>query len=209
MSRKTGCLVVCTLRSLHTQGDMMEASRWLLPFTHGVDMQAIDNVVSLAKSTGATLVAVSLISASSKAGSRGPRLEYIQQSKDFLEAIKWKAARYEVPVERHEVFTADVMQSIAILTHEMRCNTIVLVSSSEREALLQAHEVKYLLIEPPASLVIIRLSANHGQTPTRHVLTRFFALLRRIWWQQDASQPEPDALALEEPLGVNVEEYRS
>ena len=187
----------------------MEASRWLLPFTHGVDMQAIDNVVSLAKSTGATLVAASLISVPSKAGSRGARLEHIQQSKDFLEAVKWKAARYEVPVERHEVFTGDIMYRIATLTREMCCDGIILVTSSEREALLQAHEVKRLLIEPPASLVIIRLSANHGQTPTRHVLARFFALLRRIWWQQDASQPVPDALALEEPLGIEVEESRS
>ena len=89
----------------------MEAPRWLLPFTYGVDMQAIDNVVSLAKSTGSTLVAASLISAPSKAGLQGARLEHIQQSKDFLEAVMWKAARYEVQVERHEVFTADVMRS--------------------------------------------------------------------------------------------------
>ncbi len=187
----------------------MEAPRWLLPFTHGVDMRAIDNVVSLAKSTGATLVAVSLISDPSKAGSRGARLEHIQQSKDFLEAVKWKAARYEVQVERHEVFTADVMRSIASLTHEMRCDAIVMTTSSEREALLQAYEVKRLLIDPPASLVIIRLSANYGQAPTRHLPARFFAMLRRIWWQQDASQPVPDALAMEESLGVKVEEYRS
>jgi hypothetical protein len=188
---------------------MMEATRWLLPFTHGVDMRAIDNVVSLAKSTGSTLVAVSLISAPSRAGSRGARLEHIQQSKDFLEAVKWKAARYEVPVERYEVFTADVMQSIASLTREMYCDAIVLVTSSKREALLQAHELKCLLIEPPASLVIIRLLANHEQTPTRHLLARFFALLQRIWWQQDTSQPVPDALAMEEPLGIKVEESRS
>ena len=187
----------------------MEAPRWLFPFTHGVDMRSIDNVVSLAKSTGTTLVAVSLISAPSKAGSRGARLEHIQQSKDFLEAVKWKAARYEVQVERHEVFTADVMQSIASLMHEMRCEKIVLATSSKREALLQAHEVKRLLTRPRASLVIIRLVANHEQTPTRHLLARFFALLRRIWWQQDASQSVPDALAMKEPLGIKVEESRS
>jgi hypothetical protein len=57
--------------------------------------------------------------------------------------------------------------------------------------------------------VIIRLLTNHEQAPTRHVLPRLFALLRRIWWQQDASQPEPDALAMEESLGIKVEESRS
>jgi hypothetical protein len=188
---------------------MMEAPRWLLPFTHGVDMQAIDNVVSLVKSTGATLVAVSLISASSKAGSRGPRLEHIQQSKDFLEAVKWKAARYEVQVERYEVFTADVMQSIAILTREMRCDAIVLVTSSKREALLQTHEVKCLLIEPPASLVIIRLLANHGQTPTPHLVARFLFLLRRIWGRHAAAWPVQEALeGNEQPQGIRIEESR-
>jgi hypothetical protein len=188
---------------------MMKALRWLLPFTHEVDMRAIDNVVSLAKSTGTTLIAVSLISAPSKTGSRGARLEHIQQSKDFLEAIKWKAARYEVSVERYEVFTPDVMQSIVSLTREMHCDAIVLVTASEREALLQAHEVKSLLIEPPASLVIIRLSANHRQAPTWHLLARFLLLLRRIWWQPDTSRPVPEALAGEEPLEMRTEEYRS
>ena len=34
--------------------------RWLLPFTHGVDMRAIDYLVSLAENNGATLIPVSL-----------------------------------------------------------------------------------------------------------------------------------------------------
>ena len=32
--------------------------RWLLPFTHGVDMRAIDYLVSLAKNNGATLIPI-------------------------------------------------------------------------------------------------------------------------------------------------------
>jgi len=187
----------------------MEAPRWLLPCTHGVDMRAIDYAVSLAKSTGATLVAVSLISVPNKARSRGARLEHIQQSKDFLEAVKWKAARYEVPVERHEVFTPDIMQSIATLTREMRCDGIVLVTSSEREALLQAHEVKRLLAQPPASLVLIRLVPNHGQTPTPNLITRFLLLLRRIWGQHAAAWPVQDALEEDEQSqGIRIEESR-
>ncbi len=187
----------------------MEAPRWLLPFTHGVDMRAIDYVVSLAKSAGATLVAVSLISVPSKARSRGARLEDIQQSKDFLEAVKWKAARYEVPVERYEVFTQDVLQSIATLTREMSCDGIVLVTSSEREALLQAHEVKSLLTQPPASLVLLRLVTNHEQTPTPHLVTRFLLLLRRIWGQHSVAWPAQDALeGDEQPQEIRREESR-
>lgn len=179
----------------------MEAQRWLLPFTHGVDMRAIDYVVRLAESAGATLVAVSLVSSPRKPGSRGARLEHIQQSKDFLEVVKWKAARYEVPVERHEVFTADVMQSITMLTSEMHCDGIILVTDREREALLQAHEVKRLLIEPPVSLVLIRLSANPAQTPVPHLGTRFLSWLQKLWGQQDG-------LAVEEPLWIRREEHR-
>ena len=152
---------------------MLRRIRWrdhagCCPLHTGVDMRAIDHVVSLAESTGATLVAVSLILTPHKPGSRGPRLEHIQQSKDFLEAVKWKTRRHEVPVERHEVFTADVMQSIVLLVGEMRCAGIILVTSSEREALLQAHEVKRLLINPPASLVIIRLSQYPAQVQRPH-----------------------------------------
>lgn len=58
-----------------------------LPFTFGVDMGGIDCAVSLAESAGATLVPVSLIPAPPE----GARLELIQQSKDFLEAVQNKA----------------------------------------------------------------------------------------------------------------------
>ncbi|BCL83695.1 hypothetical protein ccbrp13_61600 [Ktedonobacteria bacterium brp13] len=53
--------------------DAMKTPRWWLPFTHGVDMRAIDCVVRLAESAGATLVAASLISVSP----HGARLERI------------------------------------------------------------------------------------------------------------------------------------
>jgi CheY-like chemotaxis protein len=86
----------------------MKTPRWLLPFMHGVDMRAIEYTVRLAESAGATLIPVSLITAPPK----GARLEHLQQSKDFLEAVQHKAARYLVPVERYEVFTADAQQSI-------------------------------------------------------------------------------------------------
>src|SRR5438067_13861187 len=110
---------------------MMKTLRWLLPFMHGVDMRAIDSVVNLAASTGATLVAVSLISVPDKPGSRGARLEHIQQSKDFLEAVKWKAARYSVPVERYEVFTGIVLQSLTLLLRDQECAGVALLTAEK------------------------------------------------------------------------------
>ncbi len=53
--------------------------RWLLPFTQGVDMRAIDYLVSLAQNNGATLIPVSLVSVPNESRSRGARLEHIRQ----------------------------------------------------------------------------------------------------------------------------------
>ena len=96
----------------------MTTLRWLLPFTWGVNMAAIDSVVHLAQNGGASLVAVSLISVPEGPGGPGVRLEHIQQSKDFLEAVKHKSARLHVPVERYEVFTTDVLEHYVDLKRE-------------------------------------------------------------------------------------------
>ena len=103
----------------------MGSRRWLFPFTHGVDMRAIDTVVRLAGDEGATLVAVSLVSVAPGQWSQGARLEHIQQSKDFLEAVKYKAARLQVAIERYEDFTSNVLGSITLLTRDQRSRTLL------------------------------------------------------------------------------------
>ena len=163
--------------------DAIKTPRWLLPFSQAVDMRAIECVVRMAESAGATLVAVSLISAPPK----GARLEHIQQSQDFLEAVRHKAERFEVPLERYEVFTADALQSLTTLVHERRCDGIVLVTGGEHSRLLRDEEVKRLLIKPPAALVLMRLSAPEGMTPAPSLSARFFAWWRGLLGQQDAA----------------------
>ncbi len=185
----------------------MNTQRWLLPFTWGVDMDAIESAVHLAQSAGATLVAVSLVSVPHKPSSRGARLEHIQQSKDFLEAIKWEAARHAVPVERYEDFSADVLQSITSLIHELHCEGIILVTSGGKTLLLQDHEVKHLLIEPPALLVLIRLSLPPEQTQKPHLGSHFLWWLRGLWRQQGLGSPVQDVLAREEPPRLRTEEH--
>jgi len=184
--------------------EAMKTPRWLLPFTHGVDMRAIEYAVRLAESAGATLVPVSLISAPPK----GARLEHIQQSKDFLEAVQHKAERFQVPVERYEVFTADVIQSLTTLVHERRCEGIVLVTGGEHSRLLRDEEIKHLLIKPPAALVLIRLSAPIGLAPAPSLRARFFS-----WWcgrlrQRDGSLQPQGAPDVEEPLWIRTEEHQ-
>jgi hypothetical protein len=185
----------------------MNIRRWLLPFTWGMDMQAIDSVLGLAESSEATLVALSLVTVPDKSRFRGARLEHIQQSKDFLEAVKWKAARLRVPVERYEVFTPDVFASIAMLVHDLNCDSMILVSSGKRDVLLRAHELKRLLTDPPASFVLLRLPTPPERPP---LFASFLSWLRRFLGQLPGQQGEvrtgQQEPAAEHPLAIRTPE---
>jgi hypothetical protein len=171
----------------------MNTRRWLLPFTCGVDMQALDAVVSLAESAGTMLVALSLVSVPEARRSQGARLEDIQQSKDFLEAVKWKASRRQVLVEDHEVFTGNVFESIATLMHDLSCDSMILVSNGKYDALLHGYELKGLLTQPPGSFILLRLPAPPERS---HLGARFLSWLRQFLGQQSEARlvqaPEAD-----------------
>jgi hypothetical protein len=178
------------------KGIMMNP-RWLLPFTYGVDMRAIDYLVSLAENNGAMLIPVSLVSVPDNSRARGARLEHIQQSKDFLEAVKYKAARLQVPIERYEVFTSDVIQSITTLVHDLRCDGIVMVAIEYKEVLLRAQELKHLLVEPPASLVLIRLPARSQEARAFYLGFGFLSWLCRLWRYRVGVRPIKNTLEAE------------
>jgi hypothetical protein len=183
----------------------MKSPRWLFPFTHGVDMRAIDTVVRLAEEEGATLVAVSLIAVRPERRSQGVRLEHIQQSKDFLEAVKFKAARHQVTIERYEAFTSNVLESITLLTHDQRCDSIILVMCGEKETLLATGEKKCLLEAPPAALVLIRLPTQAEWK--RHMRTRFVSWLRRRRERQDDIDQRQGTAGIGEPSWIKVKEH--
>lgn len=166
-------------------------------------MRAIDFAVRLAENARATLIPVSLISTPT----RGVRLEHIQQSKDFLEAVKYKAARLHVPLERYEVFTPNVQQSLTTLVRERLCDGIVLVTDGERARLMRDEEVKQLLLEPPVSLVLIRLSHRSGELADSRSSAGFLAQLRGRWQSRKAATltAMQDEVADEEPLWVRTE----
>jgi len=164
----------------------MNTQRWLLPFTHAVDLQAIDAAVRLAEHSGATLIALSLIAP--RPGQRRPspvRLEHLQESKDFLEAVRWKALRLQVSAECHEIFTADVLGSIVARVQQFDCQGIILTHHGIRDALLSSHDVKQMLISPPAPLLFLTLPLTK-----RHPLQErsLFPLLRRMFGKQSKGQ---------------------
>ena len=135
----------------------MKTTRFLLPFVHGVDKFAIEQAILLAKSHQATLVPLVLIHVPEERRKKSVRLEYLQQSKDFLETVKQKADWYSVRIERLEVFTSDIIQSINLVASEMACEGILLFVSQKEGILLQLHEIKCLMEMPVRKLYITRL----------------------------------------------------
>ena len=134
--------------------------RVLLPFTHGIDMDVLEYAVLLAQGRNATLVPLALIHVPKGHRSGGARLEHIQQSKDFLEAIKHKATRYDVPIERFEIFTEDVVESIAIHAQQVECEGILLFVRDGEGILLHTHEIKQLMEQGAFKLSIISLASR-------------------------------------------------
>src|SRR5579875_606332 len=135
----------------------MKTQRWLLPFTCSVHMRAIDAALRVANFNGATLVALSLVAPRPGRGMLHIRLEQIQESRDFLEAVRWKAIRSQTAVELHEVLTNDVPGSIATSVQELACQSIMLINCEARGkrglqyTLLSEEALKQVLMEPPAS----------------------------------------------------------
>ncbi len=149
----------------------------LLPFTHGVDSFAVEQAIRLAKSLDAILIPLSIIFVALERRPGGARLEHIQQSKDFLEMVKYKAARLGVPLERFEVFTPDVVDSIIIVAREQGCEGILLFVEDRRGVLLQADEIKRLMERAVCKLYIMHLRSDDKDTPVQSFRERLSHLL--------------------------------
>lgn len=181
----------------------MGLHRWLLPFTYGLNMRAIAEVMSVADAAGATLVAVALIGIPTRPGNRGVRLEHIQQTQDFLEAVNTKALRLGLTVERHEVVTRNVEASLKILISELHCDAIVLVSRKGEEIFLETQQFTQVLDTPPVPLVLIRLPAvTGGQSLWKKLMSR----LRQSGGGQDSIGESISEQ--EEPLWIRMEEHQ-
>lgn len=152
----------------------MKTTRFLLPFVYGVDKFAIVQAILLAKSHQATLVPLVLIHVPEERRKKGVRLEYLQQSKDFLETVKQKAEWYSVQIEKLEVFTSDVLQSINLVASEMECEGILLFVNHKGGILLELHEIKHLMEMPLRRLYVLRLPTNE-RVNFAHELRRHFS----------------------------------
>jgi hypothetical protein len=154
---------------------LMKTTRLLLPFTHGVDMEALDYGVLLAKSHHAILVPLALLIVPERRWSKGVRLEQVQEAKDFLEAVRYKAQRQMVPIERFEMVTYDVVQSIGDLVRQMACDGVVLTVRGQDGILLDTDEVEQLMEQLLCTFYLIHL-------PPRKEIDLFQPLQRLSSW---------------------------
>ena len=154
----------------------MRMIRLLLPFSHGVDARAIDHVLFFAKASHATLVALALIPAAQPDG-EDVRLERIQQARDFLETIATKAEAAQLNVERHECFTANILECIESYVQEANCEGIVMLSDAHKTYFLSEDEAQLLQQNSPCSLyrlsMIQKKKASAQQQPLSHLWSWF------------------------------------
>lgn len=140
----------------------MEEQHWLLPFTYGVNAQAISVALRLAYALDAAVIALSLIP-SNAAGIRAGRIE---QSQDFLEVVRWQAEQLHVAIKCHEVITSDVQQSIKTMAQEWCCTGVAVVVNEHKSMLLDYQELCDLLAQPPTSVVLLRLPTQNKGIPS-------------------------------------------
>lgn len=155
----------------------MNTLRLLLPFTHGVKTHAIEYAVLLAKSRNATLVPLSLVQIPKECVSKGARLEHIQQSKDFLEAVAYQAAKNAVPIEKVELFTSDVVRSISSYADESDCVGVLLFVSDREEVFLDRNQVKSIVSKVAGKHHIIHLQSIKRQNGGQKLLKRISQLI--------------------------------
>ena len=182
----------------------MKTTRFLLPFVHGVDKFAIEQAILLAKSHQAMLVPLVLIHVPEERRKKGVRLEYLQQSKDFLETVKQKADWYSVQIERLEVFTSDVVQSINLVASEMECEGILLFVSQKGGILLQLHEIKRLMEMLVRKLYVLRLPTNEHVNFVQELHQRFSHWLNGKSKSQGESSQEQEYLDEEVRLSMKA-----
>lgn len=170
---------------------MTKSTRLLLPFTQDMDLGALEYAVQFARRCKATLIPLALIPLSEEQWAEGPRLEAIEQANDFLEAVKYIAARAGVVVESHEMYTRDVVRSLSVFAQEMMCEGILLFLQHGTTVLLPPEVVRRLLKQAPCTLWIVRLQPANRTGPVQTLLKWGSDQLRRRLGHREEAHPLP------------------
>lgn len=181
----------------------MRTKRLLMPFTHGVDMYALEHAIHLTKNNEAELIAASLIPCA-RESLKAIRLEQIQQSRDFEAALSNKADNYGVPLHYLEVVTRDVMYEIHCLVQEHECEGIILFVRSGQGVLLQTREIKHLMTEAMCKLYIVRLPTNEGRRALQEMIKDG---IRRLAFRQISNSGSREQIVLSNTPTAAGEQY--
>lgn len=154
----------------------MTKVRLLLPFTYGVRTDALEYAVLMAQSRNAILVPLSLIN---ERGGKGARLEDIQQSRDFLATIGYKALKHGVEIEQKEIYTADPVASIRECMRTMNCDGLLLLVEEGKGILLQTVEVKHVMASVSSPVHVIRMQCEPDGTSESGFIARCTQMFSR------------------------------
>ena len=182
----------------------MKTTRFLLPFVYGVDKFAVEQAILLTKSHHATLIPLVLINMPAEHRKKGVRLEYLQQSMDFLETVKQKADWYAVQIEKLEVFTSDVLQSIHLVASEMECEGILLFVGYKGGILLNTQQIKGLMESPMCKFYLTRLPTEAPKGYTRALRLLFSRWLSGRNMKREDRTQEQEYIENEAELSMNV-----
>ena len=133
----------------------------LLPFTHGIDREAIDQALVMAENLSACLVCVAFIPHSPDQR-KGIRLERIQQAKDFLEYMHYRARQTGVTLQRMELYVPNLEESILRLSQEMNNAPILLFTRHERGILLGLSTIRRVMEDERSRYYLLLLTQRHG-----------------------------------------------
>lgn len=164
----------------------MNGIRLLLPFTHGINAHALTHALLFAKATQATLVVVALLPLPQQEGFKGPRLERIQQAKDFLEFMRTKAEIFHVRLEQYEVYTRDVVEQIMLSTQQLGCQGLLLVWCEREARFSLVDEAEQFMQQTlPFALYIVRSAHEKGSMKSVPLRERLVA------WLSQWNSPRP------------------
>ncbi|GHO51665.1 hypothetical protein [Ktedonobacter robiniae] len=133
----------------------------LLPFTHSIDREAIDQALVMAENLSACLVCVAFIPCSPDKH-KGIRLERIQQAKDFLEYMYYRARQTGVTLQRMELYVPNLEESILRLSQEMDNAPILLFTRHERGILLDLSTIRNVIEDERSRYYLLLLAQHHG-----------------------------------------------
>ncbi|GAC1371616.1 MAG: hypothetical protein NVS2B12_32320 [Ktedonobacteraceae bacterium] len=118
----------------------MATKRLLLPFTWGINEQAIMTALRFAKASNIEIIALALIPVPAEDQRESARPERLLQAQDFLETISARATLYGVPIEHQEYFTTSIIDSIWTVLQQTESQGILLLTQGTEACLLLPEE---------------------------------------------------------------------